>query len=123
MGSSVGRDATAELGSFPRIVTLDEQRFVLRVWGDEDRATQSLRRPPLSRVLTTLREDLEVDLTDLSFADSSFMLDLAMLARRLRHAGKHMILRNAQPHVQRLIELMGIDRMDGVRMALATATA
>jgi anti-anti-sigma factor len=106
------------LGRFPAIVTLDEQDFVLRVWGDEDRATQSLRRRPLSRVLTNLRTDLMVDLRDLSFADSSFMLDLAALARRLRHAGRAMVLQDPQPHIQRLIELMGLDRMDGVRIAV-----
>ena len=66
-----------------------------------------------------MRKDLTVDLSDLSFADSSFMLDLAMLGRRLRQAGREMILEGAQPHVQRLIELMGLDRMDGVRVAVA----
>ena len=102
------------MGRFPGIVSLDEKDFVLRVWGDEDRATQSLRRGPLSRALVTPRADLTVDLTDLSFADSSLMLDLVMLARRLRHAGRHMVLKGAQPHIQRLIELIGIDRLDGV---------
>ena len=65
----------------------------------------------------SLERDLTVDLTDLSFADSSFMLDLAALARRLRHAGRQMVLQGAQPHIHRLIELMGLDRMEGVRMA------
>ena len=101
------------------IVTLDEQRFVLRVSGDEDRATQSLRRRPLSRVLTTLREDLTVDLSDLSFADSSVMLDLLMLARRLRQADRRMVILSPQPHIRRLIELVGLDRLEGVSMAAA----
>jgi anti-anti-sigma factor len=113
------RIAWAGLGSFQAIVTLDEQDFVLRVWGDEDRATQSLRRRPFSRVLTTMREDLTVDLSGLSFADTSVILDLAMLARRLRHAGRQMVVHGAQPHIQRLIELMGLDRMPGVRVAAA----
>ena len=107
------------MGRFRSIVTLDETDFVLRVWGDEDRATQSLRRRPLSRVLTTMREDLTVDLTELAFADSSLMLDLAMLARRLRHAGRRMILHGPQPHIQRLIEIIGLDRFEGVHVALA----
>ena len=94
---------------------------MLRVWGDEDRATQSLRRQALSRALTTMRKDLTVDLSDLTFADSSFMLDLAMLGRRLRQAGREMIIHGAQPHVQRLIELMGLDRMDGVRIRVVAA--
>jgi anti-anti-sigma factor len=105
------------LGRFEDIVTLDEHDFVLRVWGDEDRATQSLRRRPLSRVLMTMREDLTVDLSGLAFADSSLMLDLAMLARRLRHAGRRMVLLAPQPHIQRLIEIIGLDRLDGVHVA------
>jgi anti-anti-sigma factor len=105
------------LGRFQGIVTLDEQDFVLRVWGDEDRATQSLRRAPLSRALVSARTDLTVDLTDLSFADSSLMLDFVMLARRLRKAGRRMVLQGAQPHIRRLIELIGLDRLDGVDLA------
>ncbi len=100
-----------------RIVTLDEHDFVLRVWGDEDRSTQSLRRRALSRALVAPRSDLTVDLTDLSFADSSLMLDFVMLARRLRHAGREMVLKGPQPHIQRLIELIGLDRLDGVHVA------
>jgi len=108
------------LGSFRCIVSLDEQTFVLKVAGDEDRATQSLRRRPLSRALTlTDRSDLLVDLTDLAFADSSLMLDLAMLARRLRQGGRRIVLRGAQPHIWRLIELVGLDRLPGVAVATA----
>ena len=63
------------------------------------------------------RSDVVVDLTDLAFADASLMLDLAMLARRLRKNGRAMVLRGAQPQIQRLIELVGIDRLPGVRTA------
>ena len=99
---------------FRPIVTLDEHRFVLRVWGDEDRSTQSLRRRPLSRVLTDLKKDLTVDLSELAFADSSLILDLVMLQRRLRHAGRRMVLHAPQPHIERLIKIIGLDRLDGV---------
>ena len=94
---------------------------MLRVCGDEDRATQSLRRHPLSRALAITREDLTVDLTDLEFADSSLMLDLAMLARRLRKAGRCLRLEGARPQIQRLIELVGLDRLPGVLYAAPAA--
>ena len=55
-----------------------------------------------------------VDLRELSFADASLMVDLAMVARRLRQAGSLMTLRGAQPQIQRLIELVGLDRLPGV---------
>ena len=105
------------LGSFRVIVSFDEHRFLLRVSGDEDRATQSLRRRALSRALLSCRSDLTVDLSALDFADSSLMLDLAMLAQRLRQAGRKLVLCDPQPHVQRLIELIGMDRLPGVLLA------
>ena len=85
--------------------------------GDEDRATQSLRRHPLSRALALAGDDLTVDLSELEFADSSLMLDLAMLARRLRKAGRCMRVHGARPQILRLIELVGFDRLPGVLVA------
>jgi len=55
-----------------------------------------------------------VDLRELTFADSSLMLDLAIVARRLRMAGRHLHLRNAQPQVWRVIEMVGVNRLPGV---------
>lgn len=52
---------------------------------------------------------------DLGFADSSLMLDLVMLSRRLRQYGRCLLLRNAQPQIFSLIELVGLNRMPGVR--------
>jgi anti-anti-sigma factor len=58
--------------------------------------------------------DVVVDLSELSFADSSLMLDLATLSRRLRHAGRTLRITSPQPQIQRLIELVGLDRLPGV---------
>ncbi|CAB4861786.1 unannotated protein [freshwater metagenome] len=96
---------------------------VLHCSGDEDRSTQSLRRPALSRALA-VNEDLTVDFTGLEFADTSLMLDLVMIARRLRAAGHAMLLRRAAPQILTLIEIVGLDRLDGVefdRRPAATA--
>src|SRR3954454_6395073 len=105
--------ATPVWGRLRRIVTFSEDPAILRCSGDEDRATQSLRRRALSRALA-LQRDLLVDLSELSFADTSLMVDLAMVARRLRQAGGRMTLCGAQPHIQRLVELVGLDRLPGV---------
>jgi anti-anti-sigma factor len=88
---------------------------LLRCSGDEDRSTQSLRRTALSRSLCAER-DLVVDMSDLEFADTSLMLDLAMVARRLRKAGATMHISGAKPHVQTLIELMGLHRLPSVHV-------
>jgi anti-anti-sigma factor len=86
---------------------------MLLIAGDEDRATQGSRRGALSRALQS-RSDLVVDLAQLEFADPSLMIDLAMVARRLRKRGRRMMLRGAQPQIRRLIELVGLDRLPGV---------
>jgi anti-anti-sigma factor len=97
----------------PGIVSFSEDPTILTCSGDEDRITMSLRRTALSRALAAER-DLLVDLSGLSFADTSLMLDLAMVSRRLRQAGRKMTLRGAQPQIQRLVEIVGLHRLPGV---------
>ena len=81
--------------------------------GDEDRTTQSLRRPALSRALAAGR-DVVVDLSELVFADPSLMVDLAMVARRLRQCGARLLIAEPPPHIRTLIEMVGLHRMPGV---------
>jgi anti-anti-sigma factor len=83
------------------------------VCGDEDVSTQAVRRRALSRSLSS-QADLLVDMRDLVFADASLMLDLAMVARRLRKAGRRMYVQGAQPQIERLIETVGLHRLPGV---------
>jgi anti-anti-sigma factor len=85
------------------------------VAGDEDRATSGLRRRPISAALSAGR-DVVVDLSELRFADSSLMVDLAVLGQRLRAEGRELLLRGPQPQIQKLIELMGLDRMPAVAL-------
>jgi anti-anti-sigma factor len=86
---------------------------LLRVTGDEDRTTSARRRRALSAALHAPR-DICVDLSQLRFADPSLMLDLAVLAQRLRAEGLALRLRRPQPEVRRLIELVGLDRQPAV---------
>lgn len=58
-----------------------------------------------------------VDLTDLVFADSSLMVDLAMIARRLGEHRRRLLIRGAQPQILRLIEIVGLHRLPGVTLA------
>jgi anti-anti-sigma regulatory factor len=69
----------------------------------------------LSRAIRA-QADVTVDLTELVFADTSLMLDLAMIARRLRTRGRALLLRGAQPQITTLIELVGLHRLPGVRI-------
>jgi anti-anti-sigma factor len=97
----------------PGIVSYDAERAVLVVMGEEDQLTSGRRRRAISSALKA-GCDVVVDLRGLSFADSSLMVDLAVLARRLRLEGREMLLHGAQPQVQRLIEMMGVHRLPAV---------
>jgi hypothetical protein len=51
------------------------------------------------------------------------MLDLMMLARRLRKAKRRLHLNGAQPQIHVLIEYVGLHRLDGVMVEPQPAPA
>ena len=83
--------------------------------GDEDRATSGMRRRAISAALRATR-DVIVDLSELRFADSSLIVDLACLAQRLRAQDRTLWLAGAQPHIRQLIEIVGLHRQPAVRL-------
>jgi anti-anti-sigma regulatory factor len=95
---------------------------VLLCAGDEDRSTQSLRRRALVLAFRA-QSDVLVDLRDLVFADTTLMIDLAMLSNRLRRRGRALLLDGAQPQIMSLIEMVGLDHLPGVRVLGTTAPA
>ena len=86
---------------------------MLRCVGEEDMATQGLRRGAFARALKATG-DVVVDLSQLVFADASLTFDLAILAQRLRKQGRRLLLRDAQPHIARLFKLVGLSSQPGV---------
>jgi anti-anti-sigma regulatory factor len=76
-------------------------------------ATQSLRRGAFARAVKATG-DIVVDLSQLVFADASLTFDLAILAQRLRKQGRRLLLRDAQPQITRLFELVGLNSQPGV---------
>jgi anti-anti-sigma regulatory factor len=90
--------------------------------GDEDRSTQPLRRRALAQALQA-PTNVVVDLSGLVFADPSLMLDLAMLARRLRQSGLRLLIHDPQPNIKALIEHVGLHRLPGVKVLPAPAPA
>ena len=69
------------------------------------------------------RTDVIVDLSELTFADSSVMLDLVVLARRVRARGREILVRGAQPQVLMLIKHVGLHRLPAIRFDPALALA
>ena len=76
-------------------------------------ATQSLRRGAFACAMKATG-DIVVDLSQLVFADASLTFDLAILAQRLRKQGRRLLLRDAQPQITRLFELVGLNSQPGV---------
>ena len=58
-----------------------------------------------------------VDLSELRFADASLMIDLAVLAQRLRAQGRMLWLSGAQPNIRTLIEMVGLHRLPAVTLS------
>jgi anti-anti-sigma factor len=110
-----GWHQSGAFGRFGRIVDFNEQPATLRCRGDEDQSTQGCRRRAFVRALRA-QTDVIVDLSGLVFADASLMLDLAALARRLRHRGRQVLLCGAQPQIAALIQQVGLHRLPGVRL-------
>jgi anti-anti-sigma factor len=118
LSSIIGLSLARGLRYFAAIVSFDSEHAVLVVSGDEDRLTCGRRRRALSTALKA-GGDVVVDLRELRFADSSLMVDLAVLARRLRLQGRRLRLRGAQPQIRTLIELMGLHRLPAVAFEAA----
>ena len=100
---------------FAGIVEYAPHPPTLRCSGDEDRSTQARRRQALVRAMKA-STDIAVDLGELTWADVSLMLDFVTLARRLRVQGLTLSLRDPQPPISALLELVGLDRVPGVRI-------
>ena len=93
---------------------------ILRCSGAEDRATQGCRNRAFTRAKSATG-DVVADLSDLTFADPSLMVDLAMLSRNLRLRNRGLRVKGARPQIQRLIEMVGLDRLPGVTVEIALA--
>jgi anti-anti-sigma regulatory factor len=107
--------ALAGVVRFAAIVEYAAHPPTLRCCGDEDRTTQARRRQALVRAMKA-PADVVVDLAELSWADVSLMLDFVTLARRLRVQGHTLALRDPQPQIAALLELVGLDRVPAVRI-------
>lgn len=72
----------------------------------------------IDRIGPTAEEpgDLRLDVTELSFIDSSGLHGLLSLARKLSGRGA-IIVEHATPFVREVFAVTGLDRVDGIRLA------
>jgi anti-sigma B factor antagonist len=81
---------------------------LLRPSGELDLATVELFRREVQAALATEPADLVVDLTDVSFLDSSGIAVLAAALKAQRARDAAFVVTNPQPIVQRALELVGL---------------
>lgn len=86
----------------------------LTVSGELEVSNQDILRSVLLAATTTPERDpFVVDLSGLAFLDVSGIQALTAGTDRYRRLGGHVRLRSPQPHVDRLIRMLGVDRERG----------
>lgn len=87
----------------------------LAVSGELEVSNEAILRPVLIAATTTPERDpFVVDMSGLDFVDVSGVRSLMAGTDRYRRLGGHVRLQSPQPHVNRLIRLLGTDRERGI---------
>ena len=107
MGGSNGGE-----GDVPLSVVADSTQSppVLRVGGELDVATAPLLEDSAA-ALPGQPAAVVLDLTELSFLDSSGLTGIIRVHRRLAAHGGHVIVRGARPFVREILRVSGLDRV------------
>jgi anti-sigma B factor antagonist len=95
--------------------------FVVAAGGELDLHTSELLREELANVLEAGGHHLLVDLTGVSFMDSTALGVLVGTAKALRPSGGQLVLVADDPRVTRVIELTGLQRVLHVEASLPEA--
>lgn len=115
-GDAAIRVATSRKGHLmpasPRLaITIHHcgRRSVLRLDGELDASTEDRLRTAIGSALDHSPERLVVDLSALGFMDCSGLSVLVWAHQRCAGQGRQLLITGAQPVVQRLIHLTGLD--------------
>ncbi len=95
---------------------------VVSVFGEIDLASEPQLREALEPLLREPNPQLVLDLTHVDFCDSTGMSLLVLSRRRLGRSGR-LLLAGAQPHMERLLNVTGLDRVLPMYATVADATA
>ncbi|WP_329389417.1 STAS domain-containing protein [Streptomyces sp. NBC_01351] len=122
--------ASANIGAtrIPATVSVDfepgPQRVLARVHGEIDMDHASALREDLTSALEAGRHGLDIDLSDVTFCDSSALHVLLDLNRMAAETGKSLVLTALSRRVSRLFEITGAHHVfttvDGPRGAAAS---
>jgi anti-sigma B factor antagonist len=91
----------------------DGQRSVLRLQGELDASNRDQLRSAISSAISSALENhlplLVVDLSGLGFMDCAGLSVLVWAHKRLAGCGHQLVITDAEPVVQRLLHLTGLD--------------
>ena len=87
----------------------DGQRSVLRLQGELDASNRDHLRSAISSALENHPPLLLVDLSGLGFMDCAGLSVLVWAHKRLAGCGHQLVITGAEPVVQRLLHLTGLD--------------
>ena len=95
--------------------------FVVAAGGEFDLYTTERLREKLADVLELGGRHFLVDLTGVSFMDSTALGVLVDAAKALKSSGGHLVLVADDPRVKRVIEITGLDRVFRIEASLPEA--
>lgn len=101
-------------GETPTVATRREiapRRYVLEVTGDLDVFTAPLLKEQLLAAVEAGAKTIVVDLSAVTFLDSTTLGILVSALRRLRPVGGRLLIAGADTSVRSLFELTGLDRV------------
>lgn len=88
---------------------------VVRAAGELDVNTAPELREQLARLVNEGSRKIVVDLTDVSFVDSTALSVLVSALKRLRQADGDLELASPNPSVRRVFEITGLTRLFAIR--------
>jgi anti-anti-sigma factor len=109
----------AEPGPSLRVTTTQGpgETLTVTVGGELDIVAAPGLGEALSDAIDASAGDLELDLRDCSFIDSRGLQVIIEAGRSLAENGRSLALENPQPHVRRLFETAGLDRIEGLQLS------
>jgi len=92
-------------------VAAGESGPVVMLWGEADISSAGQLSDVLTAQLSGGAQQLMVDVSGLSFADSASVRALVLAGKALREWGGTLVIARPQRAVARLLELMGVDEL------------
>lgn len=96
-------------------VQTSHERAVLALRGDLDAYTRRELTDQLDAALSAATGNITLELSGVSFMDSSGLSAIVSAAKRLRERGDDLVLESPPPMITKVLEMTGVDKLVKVR--------